>query len=180
LNKNLQRASREASKVLLQSKIQTVPVPVEKVAARWAHVLKQRLDADISGMLVPLSNVATEKRWAIIVNSIHPRVRQRFTIAHELGHLLLHGYTTAHADRNFKIRLRDTQSSEGSVLEEIEANRFAAELLMPEPLVRSRLAEHAMEYTPVDKSSERELTRMAKEFDVSTQAVSIRISTLLG
>lgn len=180
MSKNLQRAIKEATKVLSLAHVKTAPVPVQNVAENWAHVVKQKLDEDISGMLVPLPDSADEKRWAIVVNSIHPKVRQRFTIAHELGHLILHGYTSAHADRNFKIRLRDSQSSEGSVTEEIEANRFAAELLMPESILRARLSDYSLEYAPADESNEQELRKLAREFDVSTQALSIRLATILG
>lgn len=54
----------------------------------------------------------------------HPH-RQRFTVAHEIGHLLL-GHTT----KNFILDLNSKKS------EEIEANKFAAELLMPLKLLK--------------------------------------------
>src|SRR5689334_9596460 len=140
-----QRAIREARRVLEQHRISSAPVDVESLARKWAHVLKQSLSEDISGMLVPLPNPIDRRHWAIVVNNSHSVVRQRFTMAHELAHLLLHGYTAAHADRGFKVRLRDSHSAEGRVLEEIEANNFAAELLMPEPLLRQRLQNHTIE-----------------------------------
>jgi Zn-dependent peptidase ImmA (M78 family) len=178
--RKLQRAVREAQRVLDQHSVASAPVNVEALARRWAHLLKQNLDEDISGMLVPLTNVVDGRQWAIVVNKLHSHVRQRFTIAHELGHLLLHGYTAAHADRGFKVRLRDSHSSEGSVFEEIEANRFAAELLMPEALLRRRLANHTIEYASQDLSGERQLAKLAREFNVSRQALSIRVSSLMA
>lgn len=177
--RNVQRAIREAERVLQQNNVKSAPVKVERIASQFAHVVKQSLDSDISGMLVPLPQPVDERKWAIVVNKAHSEVRQRFTIAHELGHLLLHGYKSAHADRAFKVRLRDSQSSEGSVLEEIEANRFAAELLMPASLLRGKLANHPFEYAPAE-SSDRHVTSLAKEFNVSTQALQIRLSTLLA
>jgi Zn-dependent peptidase ImmA (M78 family) len=175
-----QRAIREARRVLEQHGISSAPVDVESLAKQWAHVVKQNLREDISGMLVPLPNPVDQRQWAIVVNKAHSVVRQRFTIAHELAHLLLHGYTAAHADRGFKVRLRDSHSAEGSVLEEIEANNFAAELLMPEPLLRERLQNHTIDYAPDDPSSEQQLARLAREFNVSKQALSIRLSGLIA
>jgi Zn-dependent peptidase ImmA (M78 family) len=175
-----QRAVREARRVLEQHRISSVPVDIESLAKRWAHVLKQNLSEDISGMLVPLPNPIDRRHWAIVVNKSHSIVRQRFTMAHELAHLLLHGYTAAHADRGFKVRLRDSHSAEGSVLEEIEANNFAAELLMPESLLRQRLQNHTIEYAPDNSSGEQQLARLAKEFNVSKQALSIRLSGLVA
>jgi Zn-dependent peptidase ImmA (M78 family) len=64
------------------------------------------------------------------------------------------------------------------VLEEIEANRFAAEILMPETLLSQKIAGFELEY--VDESNDRELTKLAKDFDVSKQALSIRLSALVG
>jgi hypothetical protein len=177
--RRVQRAIREAERVLQQHSVVSVPVKVDRIASAWAHVIKQRLDTDISGMLVPLPNPVDGKSWAIVVNRLHSEVRQRFTIAHELGHLLLHGYKSAHADRTFKVRLRDSHSSEGSVLEEVEANRFAAELLMPAAVIRKRLANHSIEYAPVGGAAEQEIANLAKEFNVSTQALQIRLSTLM-
>ena len=128
-------------------------------------------------MLVPLDG----GEWAILVNADHAKARQRFTIAHELGHLLLHGYTTAHADRAFKFR--DARSSEGSALEEIQANQFAAELLMPRELllkaVRARPLDHAADAAD-DDAFDAWLASLARRFDVSKQAMAIRISSVLA
>lgn len=107
-------------------------------------------------------------------------MRQRFTIAHELGHLLLHRYTTPHADGR-QIRFRDEDSSKGSVREEVEANQFAAEVLMPEDLIRAHLK---MSFDLADDTADREaverLTRLAKRFEVSVQALSFRVANLIG
>ena len=177
--RSVQRAVREAERLLQQANVVSAPVKVDRIAEKWAHVLERALDSDISGMLVPLPHSVDGKKWAIVVNKSHSAVRRRFTIAHELGHLLLHGYKSAHADRAFKVRLRDSHSSEGSVLEEVEANRFAAELLMPTHLLRQKLANHSIEYAPAGGSADREIAHLAREFNVSTQALQIRLSTLL-
>ncbi len=66
-------------------------------------------------------------------------VRQRFTIAHELGHFFLHRASSTVFVDAAPIFFRDESSSNGSQREEIEANAFAAELLMPEDAIRQRL-----------------------------------------
>ena len=105
------------------------PVPVRKVArqcdARIVLVPGEE-DKDLSGFLYRGSDHSI-----IGVNKDHVPVRQRFTIAHEIGHLLLHEHDQVHVDRGFRVRLRSDISSQGTDRDEMEANRFAAELLMP-------------------------------------------------
>ena len=73
------------------------------------------------------------------VNSAHPPVRQRFTIAHELGHRALHPGRELILDVPVRVNLRDKTSSMASDIEEIEANAFAAALLMPQQMIRDQL-----------------------------------------
>jgi len=128
--------------------------------------------------LIPLG----ENEWAILVNSQHHPNRQRFTIAHELGHLLLHGYRTPHADTQF--RLRDARSSEGSVLEEIQANRFAAELLMPRTMILKAIQRYGFQHAPANEMEEEQfdalVSKLAKDYGVSRQAMTIRLSSLVA
>ena len=180
--RRIERAAREAQRVLAELSVDRVPVPVDEIAGHYAHVLKRKLDDAISGMLVPLESTPTDKEWAIVVNSQHARVRQRFTIAHELGHLLLHRFTSPHADRGFKVRFRDQRSSDGQILEEIEANHFAAELLLPQRLLRERIRQLNLEYVPLstDQQDAQAMRNLARDFGVSQQALSIRLSALLA
>src|ERR1700726_7718 len=97
------RGARQASDLLPSQAIKAPAVPVEKIARRHARLTYEDLPAEISGMLVPLPSESSERRCAIIVNSEQAPVRQRFTIAHELGHLLLHRYSHPHADAGFKV-----------------------------------------------------------------------------
>lgn len=107
------------------------------------------------------------------VNSLHHPNRQRFTIAHELGHLLLHK-DEVHIDRSFRVNRRDEVSSLAVDPDEIEANRFAAELLMPYNLVMADLLE-----CEIDLEDEDEIRRLAKKYEVSLQAMTHRIINLL-
>lgn len=170
----IDRARREARRVLEKVKVRRLPVPVEKIARSFgADIVYESMSGEISGMLVPVELGS----WVIVVNKDHPEVRRRFTIAHELGHLLLHGYVTPHADKSFKVRRRDTASSDGSILEEIEANQFAAELLMPEDMLLKKFREEGLDYAPV-LEEDSQLAEIAEQFKVSRQALSIRLSSI--
>jgi Zn-dependent peptidase ImmA (M78 family) len=108
------------------------------------------------------------------VNSLHAAVRQRFTIAHEIGHYVLH------RRRRFIdevwVDYRDERASAGTYKQEVEANGFAAELLMPEDLVKrslGRLIDSGLELSGSDVAAS-----LADEFDVSTEAMSHRLTNL--
>lgn len=173
------RAIRAAREIVREMR-PNLPVPVERIAERFSIVTRMALPDDISGMLVPVQVPAEPRKWAIVVNKSDAPVRQRFTIAHELGHLLMHKYSSPHADGRMQVRFRNEASATGSVREEIEANQFAAELLMPERHVRLVVARLRFDMADpsVDKEALRSLTSSAKRFGVSVQALSFRIANL--
>jgi Zn-dependent peptidase ImmA (M78 family) len=141
------------------------PVAVDRIArAEGARIHRDALEGELSGFLYRDAGNAI-----IGVNTHHASVRQRFTVAHELGHLLLHDHDQLHVDYKF----RSESSSEGSDPEEIEANLFAAELLMP----ASFLAED-LEGASIDLADGDLVYELAKKYGVSTQALTIRLVTL--
>lgn len=173
------RGARYA-KDLLKHHAVRLPIPVEKIAQKYSRVVREPLPADVSGMLVPLPASGGKSRWVIVVNANDPPVRQRFTIAHELGHLLIHKYATPHADGRYQVRFRNEESATGGIREEIEANQFAAELLMPEREVRRLATKLRLDVvdSSADKEAVRKLSGVAKRFQVSVQALSFRIANL--
>src|ERR1700724_2520267 len=113
--------------LLASHDITEAPVPVERIAkAQGARIFHQSLEDDISGFLY-----RDETQSVIGVNTHHAPVRQNFTTAHELGHLLLHDQEQLHIDHGFRLRLRDDVSSQGTDEAEREANFFAASILLP-------------------------------------------------
>jgi Zn-dependent peptidase ImmA (M78 family)/DNA-binding XRE family transcriptional regulator len=115
-----------------------VPVSPRRVAdGLGIPVFEWHFPDEVSGVLV-----CEAERYCIGVNERHPGVRQRFTIAHELGHWALDG------DRDFfdYAQVEFAHYSEASPGHEEEdarreeqerrANRFAADLLMPAGLLR--------------------------------------------
>jgi len=108
----------------------------------------------------------------IAINPSHHANRQRFTIAHELGHFFFHSGIAEHVDRDFRINWRRVEESASGVnWEEITANRFAAELLMPTRFMKSDLDK----IPTVDK---RTVTLFALRHKVSPEAMKIRLSNL--
>jgi Zn-dependent peptidase ImmA (M78 family) len=117
----------KAEELLVMNHISMPPVSVEAIAASvGAAVQKVDLKDNLSGFSYPKGPQRT-----IGVNLRHAHVRQRFTIAHELGHLLMHTQDL-HYDRQFSMQFRSEISAHGTDPKEVAANAFAAELLMPE------------------------------------------------
>src|SRR5689334_6425822 len=132
--RDMAQPQQAAKKVLTKLRIRKLPIPVEKVAEKCGvRVKTAALEGDISGFLFRRKGKAI-----IAVNAMHPFVRQRFTLAHELGHFILEHTGDFFVDRKV-ILFRDGNSGAGTNRHEIDANRFAAELLMPEDLVRKEL-----------------------------------------
>lgn len=111
----------------------------------------------------------------IVVNTYNATVRQRFTMAHELGHFLMHN-DVLFVDKPVSVRFRDSLSSLAISNEEIQANRFAACALMPESWVIDE-ANHELAREP-EIASEELVERLARRFDVSRQAMEIRLAGL--
>jgi Zn-dependent peptidase ImmA (M78 family) len=167
-------AEAEARRVLAEHGIKTVPVPVERIAARLGASISHRPFEDgVSGMLFRGDDDGMK---LIGVNSSHSSTRQRFTIAHEIGHLLLHKGRPMILDAPGRVNMRDSTSSQATDAEEIEANSFAAELLMPSERTveefRKRMSAKG------DKKVERVVAELAKRFDVSPQAMQFRLVNL--
>jgi len=163
------KAAREqAQKLLTKLEIATIPVPVEKIARGLGAAIELRpLDEELSGVIFIKDGTPI-----IGVNSLHHENRRRFTIAHEIGHLILHGdrlQGVVHVDKTFPVLRRDQESASGIDLIEIEANAFAAELLMPTASLELEFA------TPLDIDDEDRLSRLAKQFKVSTSAMRYRL-----
>ena len=158
--------------LLRKYKMTTAPIPVGKIAKLLgAKIRRSPLDEELSGMIY-----IKGKTPIIGVNSLHHPNRQRFTIAHEIAHLALHRESLTnqvHIDRKFPVLMRDANSATGTELMEIDANRFAAELLMPTFLLTEMLKKKGF-----DIDDEEPLLKLAQKFRVSKQALEFRIRNM--
>jgi len=161
-----------ARTLLLAAGINGPPTPVERLVRKSGVALVfQPFQGNISGMLY-----RDGERRVIGINSAHAAVRQRFSIAHELGHLELHPGRPVILDHVVRMDFRDQRSSTATDQQEIEANRFAAELLMPRDWVMraaTRRTGRAREVRGDDLVQD-----LADEFDVSLQAMEYRLANL--
>ena len=159
-----------AASLLNKAGITEAPVDVERLARdQGAVIIKEPTDNETSGFIYQAPGLPP----VIGVNASHPPVRMRFTIAHELGHLLLHSKKELHIDQSV-VRMRDQRASAGVDDDEMEANRFAAEILIPESFLKSDLTSLG----PVSADDGEAVTKLAKKYLVSVQAMTIRLTTL--
>ncbi|OXL89386.1 ImmA/IrrE family metallo-endopeptidase [Staphylococcus aureus] len=87
----------------------------------------------------------------IVVNARHTSGRRRFTMAHELGHILLHwGWPQPNLDKEYSILYRNEYSSDANTQMENEANEFAAQLLVPLDILEKVLPQPIDSYTKDD------------------------------
>lgn len=167
---------KKAQELLDHLNFNNVPVPVEKIAkAKGAIIRHSPLDQELSGMIY-----IKDGQPIIGVNALHHPNRQRFTIAHEIGHLELHRDLITdqiHVDKEFRVEMgvlnRDTRSALGTELVEIDANRFAAALLVPRPFI-----EEALKTQRFDIDDDAPIEALAKKLRVSRQMLEYRIRNL--
>jgi Zn-dependent peptidase ImmA (M78 family) len=133
--------------------VRTPPVDVEAIARGLGVAVQYVPNPGWSGAVS-----STDAEAGMWISAEDAAVRQRFTLAHELGHLLLHQVGHAYRDRDYE---------PGTSRVELEANRFAAELLMPAWMVRAAMA-----------STRGDTSRLARLFDVSEAAMRFRLSNL--
>ncbi len=150
------------------------PVPAERIATSLLQLdideaddLRSLPDApQDQGRLSGLLHVPSKTIWLDRGEAARYPRRRRFTIAHEIGHWILHasaGYICACRPDEIvdHDRARNLRKAEA------EANAFAAELLMPEPLV----TEHC-------KRLRANVVALAEDFDVSVPALKLRLTRL--
>jgi Zn-dependent peptidase ImmA (M78 family) len=159
--------------LLREHSIENLPVRVELIArSAGLPLVEKAMDADVSGALVSAGG-----QFGIAVNATHAPVRKRFTIAHELGHYLLEHEPGDHLDWEFTVIRRDGRSSEANDRQEIEANFFAASLLMPRHFLRADV-ERKCRFNGEVQLDEGEIAVLAKKYGVSKTAMHYRLVNL--
>lgn len=132
-------------------------VELEKVAEdRGIEIKYEDLPSNESGYLVCFNG-----RFVIGVNRKHNKKRQRFTIAHELGHYFLH------KDSNLEFRDQVFYRIENTSSIEYAANEFASRLLIPSDRLATKIQEGMVD-----------IKKLADFFAVSQDAMKYRIISL--
>ena len=114
-----------------------------------------------AGRLVPL--LAGDFEFLIQVNAAHSRQRKNFSIAHEIGHILMPDYRENPIEKfdAFVMEWHDEHE------EEFLCDIIAAEILLPRRQIRSRLAENGLNIE--------QLHDLAEEFDASIEATAVTL-----
>ncbi|MBS1914075.1 MAG: ImmA/IrrE family metallo-endopeptidase [Bacteroidetes bacterium] len=147
-------------------------IPVHEIAVLLGMRIEYpELGKDISGLLL-----IEDGQPIIGINSKHPHVRQRFTIAHEIAHYVLghihHSDIFVDEDNFLKVYRRDIPRSRDNKRER-DANTFAGALLMPSNLLHEELDNRSL-----GLFDDKDWKKLADRFEVSTQALLIRLTKL--
>ncbi|MCQ4089460.1 MULTISPECIES: ImmA/IrrE family metallo-endopeptidase [unclassified Exiguobacterium] len=153
-----------------RTKVDKVDSIIELLRSLGVEVYESKMSQlNISGYVTMSPD---SEKPMIVVNSDEPVSRQRFTMAHELGHLLLHfnwvPNTTLDPDAGTNVAYRHHLEiySPNEKVQEYEANMFAAELLMPS---------HKFRELNEKKKDDADL---ANYFGVSKSAIDVRKNTI--
>lgn len=137
---------------------ESYPVDVIGLAQGLGLKVSERsLDPDVSGMI--FRDPTDPSSYSIAVNEADPYYRKRFTIAHEIAHFLLHR-------NNIGQGLKDDRMYRSGMSNQLEtqANRLAADILMPRRLIRQLLEQGVTEPAA-----------MASRLQVSMDAMKLRL-----
>ncbi len=138
--------------------------------------------ADSMGITVYSADLSHEKTAflekkingvSITVNGNHSKERQRFSIAHEIGHYILHPRQILVTGKVG----REDPSCSLSTKEEQQADLFAAKLLMPEKYVKQYFSSRNITEKQFITDDE-PIKEAAKKFNVSVVAMIVRMRDL--
>lgn len=141
----------------------TPPIDVKSIVERYADLEFDEIPGGIDAVCVGLKSPG--RRPLVIVDSTKPPKRQRFTLAHELGHLVLPWHAGLIID---EIHLFEENAGEANI--EAEANRFASELLAPKDWILSNFN--------FDINAAQSMFDVALRANISVAAAFVRIATV--
>lgn len=133
------------------------------------------LGIEFSEEVIPESGYIECKdgQFKVVVNSTEGKQRRRFTAAHELAHYLMHrdllcagNRMNRHTDRLFGEGAKHNREQPFSHKHEVQANRLAAQIIMPAGRIINLWAEG------------HRLDALAERFDVSKAAMQVRLDSL--
>ena len=127
----------------------------------------QNQDPGVDAMLVPLPN-----GYSVVINQNAPRTRQLYSLAHELGHIMILETKTCVEEPKRSTRYRSSSTlAREKKAEERLCDEIAAELLMPEKMFGGKMSElgQSLEHLPI----------LARFFGTSMTATGIRFLELL-
>ncbi len=145
----------------IEDLMKVAPIDVQTIADRLGLAVYQvSLAPGVSGVLLREPAYRTPSGFAVLVNGAEAYVRQRFTASHEIGHFVLHRDRVGNrVEDNYLLRAEGMSNAM-----EVEANKFAADLLMPWAVLNAHIQAGASS-----------VSSLAAAFQVSEIAMAIRI-----
>lgn len=141
----------------------SIPVDLDDLTSKFAEVVYKQIPIEgVDGVCLNLKH--PNKKTKVIVNTSTSKNRQRFTLAHELGHIIIPWHLGTIVDE-----LNPNQANFKYWTVESEANRFASELLMPFDWIYSRIENKSFKYNHVVRD-------IQKNCEVSEEAAKIRVN----
>jgi Zn-dependent peptidase ImmA (M78 family) len=111
--------------------LEITEIPMNLIVSGLGAILIEEPLENADGIILIGKKISLIK----VNSSIAYETRKRFTIAHEIGHLLMHKNIDPHLENlNTLNWFNDTETQLKKGIQEYEANDFAAELLMPSVL----------------------------------------------
>ncbi len=168
MSKVIQRLEDLTSEILMNNDMYKIPVDVVKIAnSNDIKVYEGDLDKKISGAI---RYEKEENKFEILINKNDIKVRQRFTIAHELGHYFLHQEflkdEKIHVDTMYRALNNNAEEIEEARKREKEVDYFAGALLMNRTLLEKMHKEN------------KSIKELAEIFKVSVSAMTVRLDIL--
>jgi Zn-dependent peptidase ImmA (M78 family) len=163
------RIEQLTDSLLREARVPDAPVPIDEIVRGQGIVIRLMDLKEISGLVV-----RDGTRTVIGVNRDHAPTRRRFTMAHELAHALLHEGQEVRYDQDFRVDFRSGASSLGNDVVEMEANFFAASILMPWRFLEADPLVAGLDF----EDAEAAVKPLAARYRVSPHAMSIRLGNL--
>ena len=167
--KSIPQIRKKVEDVLHEHDLFMAPIDIEKLAEKLnIQIQHKRLEDDVSGFLL-----IKQPNAIVMLNEMHHKNRQRFTLAHEIGHYILHkNLDSLFIEKGLTYFRSKNYPIENYEIEK-EANCFAAELLMPKKIISKLILEKSL-----DISHESDFSSLAKKLEVSERALAIRLMGL--
>lgn len=148
---------KKAEAIIKLAGIKEIPVDIRKIAdALKIKVVEYPFPEKLSGKVTVVNG-----QMIIGVNKNHPEVRQRYTIAHEIGH-----FVNGHQHYQKTYVEDDKRFFDPHFHQEKEADIFAGELLMPKSFLEDDV-----------RNIGTDIQELAKKYNVSVQAMTIRLTS---
>jgi Zn-dependent peptidase ImmA (M78 family) len=159
---NYENAKKKAEILLKENSITQPPVLLYKIAKNYELDV---FNANFNKYKDKVSGVLDIDQKTIYINNEDKFKRQRFTVAHELGHWFLHKNTIEKDKSQYKVLLRQCSIlKEDLPYLEKEANCFAANLLVPKKFLDKHKKMSNPELSDLFKVSE-EVIKYRKKFE---------------